>query len=450
MLKKKMLVFVMLMALTITLVPSAFTAQAAEVDPENAVAVNVTSNVYYDTLESALSSAALGQTVVLLHSYELAESITVGPLVTLTIPTDINKTDDTTTGSNVSGNSTNGEAKVVLTVPEGKSITVNGTLLVAGNQQSTQPRSGYLTGNYGAIDVEGTIIVNGILYARGSIFTNGTGSITANSGSSVYERFEIADWRGGTASFAANNAGVFPFSLYELGGIDVETTYNNGSLIYGQSYIYASNTDVYVTVNYLGTNGLVKPVGNGGTVTMTKADNVTTATVTGQFETGNLSFEIYILGFMYPITSEGKDCPFGYNFDLDLADGTNVTINGNLKILPGCDLTVEEGATVNIAEGSSALFFTADGYSNTWNYAGWPAESVNVGDATLNIVTTETGAGTVNGLVGSTSATLDNIKGLGTLTPTGSKTIVELTQSSTRVTPVDVEFHTITLPVTAE
>ncbi|MFR0795713.1 MAG: hypothetical protein ACLSHG_04685 [Oscillospiraceae bacterium] len=51
----------------------------------------------------------------------------------------------------------------------------------------------------------------GSLYAWG--FVVGSGSVTAESGGTVWEWFQIDDFRGGTASGAMGN-GVFPFSQY--------------------------------------------------------------------------------------------------------------------------------------------------------------------------------------------------------------------------------------------
>ena len=75
--------------------------------------------------------------------------------------------------------------------------------------------SGYMTGNYGLLSLSEGSSINvkngGSLYAWG--FVVGSGSVTAESGGTVWEWFQIDDFRGGTASGAMGN-GVFPFSQY--------------------------------------------------------------------------------------------------------------------------------------------------------------------------------------------------------------------------------------------
>lgn len=384
-----------------------------------------------------------GGTVTLIAEDTLSEELIIPNEITVIIPSS-EAHNDTDRGNNVSGNGTEATPYTLLTVSDTGSIVLEGTLLVAGNQQSTQPRSGFLTGSYASVELNGKITVasGGTLRARGNI--TGAGSITVEAGGSVYERFEIADWRGGTASLAANTAGVFPFSLYQLGGIDVETTYNNGSFLYGQSYIYASNTDVYVTVNYLGTNGLVKPVNGGGTVTMTKSGDVTTASVTGSFETGNLSFEIYILGFRYPISSQNKDCPFGYHFKLDLADGANVTVNGKLKILPGCTISLADNATMNISEGSAIYFYGEDTYKAEYFYHPYGTDWDF--SAAAKLVNEGTGIVNNHGTVGSTDPNFTNVDGFVAAETTPTLTVLEYDQSASKA--VSVPFYLGTLDTT--
>lgn len=339
-----------------TLCPSAL---AAGEDP--VVAINDNGGEF-SSLKEAVEQTYnndFGGTVTLVAEDTLNEELIIPAEIKVIIPSSADH-NDTFEGNNVSGNGTAATPYSLLTVSETGSIVLQGTLLVAGNQQSTQPRSGFLTGSYASVILNGkmTISSGGNLYARGNI--TGKGNITVETGGSIYQRFEIADWRGGTASLAANRNGVFPFSLYQLGGIDVETTYKSGSALYGQAYIYASSTNTYVTVNYIGSKGLVQPTGEGGTIVMTKADDVTTATVSGEFATSDLEFVISILGFEYPISTSGRDCPFGYHFKLALADGAKLTINNKLKFLPGFSLTVSDNAALTVSADAAMYFYGAD------------------------------------------------------------------------------------------
>ena len=74
------------------------------------------------------------------------------------------------------------------------------------------------------------IEVNGVLKSWG--FITGKGAVNANSGSAIYEPFQLADWRGGsfTAGTMVDNAyKVFPFSQYYVQNIEVPLTLNSGS-----------------------------------------------------------------------------------------------------------------------------------------------------------------------------------------------------------------------------
>ena len=102
-----------------------------------------------------------------------------------------------------------------LTMSEGTSITVNGAIslggryFAAGGSQQGRP-----VGDYGYIKMADnssiTVKNGGNLYAWG--FISGSGSVLAESGATVYEFYQIADFRGGSASSNMGNK-VFPVSL---------------------------------------------------------------------------------------------------------------------------------------------------------------------------------------------------------------------------------------------
>lgn len=396
-------------------------------------------------------------TIYLADNDELTDNMIIPEGIIVVIATSANyEADNTTKGNNVSGRENPGDAFATLTIPNEFTLTVNGTLIVAGNQQGSNPHTGFLTGNYGAVDVEGNMIVNGDLYARGEVYTNTEGKVIVNSTARVFQRFEIADWRGGTgASFAYSIYQVFPFNLYGLGGISADTTYYSGAELYGQAYIYASNQNVNVNVPFLITEGegLIRFTDNEGTVQFSKNDEgTTTVTVNAKVETGHLSFKEDVDGETYPITSDGTVCPIGYNLDFVFTGESTATILTELKVMPGCDITFKDNSKLIIggfdAEGkpvaAAAYFYTAADYSDTYNWAKWPTANENVGDAVL-----EAPAGAVeliaDGKIGSTSADLLNLPD--SFTPVegeaGTAQITEFIQgspiylSSTK----DVTFH---------
>lgn len=377
----------------------------------------------YTDLSTALTDAAEGNlTVYLVTDYKLPSNETIPSGVTLIIPTNDNF-DDKTTGNNVSGDGTAENAHITLEIPSGLTLEVEGTLLVAGNQQSTQPRSGFLTGEYGAIDLQGNILVKagGTLYARGEIMSTGEkiGTVTAEDKSSVYERFQIADWRGGTASNHAKNNGVFPFDLYDLGGISANLVLNSGAQLYGQAFIRAASRNISMNIPVISYSGevvteeyefegsIITMFGTNGTVTFTTAaNNVKTITVKdATLRTGNLYYSLKILGIeIFGFDSADMDCPFGYHMNVVLDQGATMEVGTMLKIMPQCTFTVKNGAHLIITDGhksngdvvhGSMNFYGKDGFKKeyyfgtaaTWTYTD-PARltvetggEVEVGDA---------------------------------------------------------------------
>lgn len=406
---------------------------AAAVGETEEIAANLDTGEIYSTLEAALTAAAANESVVLMADYELADSAAVPAGVTLVIPTS-DEYDDVLDGNNKSGAVVNGSAFATLTVPTGKTLTVNGTLLVAGNQQSSTKKASCLTGNYGKVAVDGSLVVNGELYARGEI--SGTGEVTANSGSTVYQMFQISDWRGGNAAMGAYNTNkVFPFNLYELKNITANTTYYNGSTLKGQYFIVASGTGVPGSEVVVGANGQMEfedSSRTGDKVQFSFNAGISTVTVNGRVKTGGITVDMSVYGFPYTITSNNIVCPFGYNMNVVIANGGSLSISNQMKFLPGCNITVKNGGTLTIKEGGKAYFYGASGYSTTYNWANW-------GPTTAATLTVETG-GTVNnnGTIASTDATFANVDGF-TATET-TATVNEVTQSNTSVTLVPVTF----------
>lgn len=335
-------------------------AITALADDENGPIYFPDYEVYFDTLEEALSLASSGDTIYVVGDYEMTSSATIDSGVTVKIATSATL-NDTKDGNNYSGSVAPGSAFATLAIPSGVTLTVNGTLLVAGNQQSTQPKSGCLTGDYGAITLDGNIIVNGKLYARGMI--NGEGNVIANSGSSVYQLFQISDWRGGTGSFFSNYYSVFPFNLYEIKNIQTDVVYMYGSELIGQTYIYAGGSGYAPEVCIIGANGLLHL--NSGYITTSYSSNTLTAIINGAVQTGDISLSIS--GTTY--SSSGLILPFGYNMDVEISTNSTLTINNKIKLLPGCDIA-NNGNLVIPSSGALYVYNVAD-YLPSYNFAGW-------------------------------------------------------------------------------
>lgn len=443
--KFNMIALAVVMALSLIVAPVAPIEADAANDADVVAKIIVGETVYeFDSLSEAVTVAASENnlTVYLASNYTLPADLEIPSNVTVTIPTSDAYNDDEDGSANVDDEGTTGSAYVTLTVPAGVTLDVQGTLLVAGNQQGDVPKTGFLTGDYGAINLEGDIAVSGKLYARGEI--SGAGTVTVNNQGSVYQRFEIADWRGGNASLNAYNDKVFPFNLYSVKGISSKEVYKSGASLFGQAYItatvFGTRLGLNVEVPYIGSSKdeyLVLTSGSGSIDFVDDGDTTTISINNVSLETGDLSFN-------YPfasISSKNLVAPFGYKTNVALENGGELIVRTKLKFLPGCTFTVGENSTLNIMPDSEVYFYSEGVYQKAWcHYSGeWGYGKA----AVLNVT-----GGTVinNGTLGSSSETFDNILGLGTITSGGETIVNEVTQSGTSVTVVPVTFYEAVLP----
>ncbi len=147
-----------------------------------------------------------------------------------------------------------------LTMSEGSSITVNGAISLGGRYfAAAGSQQGRPVGDYGYIKMADnssiTVKNGGNLYAWG--FISGSGSVLAESGATVYEFYQIADFRGGSASSSMGH-GVFPFSQYFVQNIEVPLTLNAGANEQVYSGVYAMKSTYTTAINFIGDTGMFK------------------------------------------------------------------------------------------------------------------------------------------------------------------------------------------------
>lgn len=140
-----------------------------------------------------------------------------------------------------------------LTMSDGASITVNGAISLGGRYYAAGGgEQGRPVGDYGYIKMADnssiTVKNSGKLYAWG--FISGSGSVLAESGATVYEFYQIADFRGGTASSGMGH-GVFPFSQYFVQNIEVPLTLNAGANEQVYSGVYAMKSTYTTAINFI-------------------------------------------------------------------------------------------------------------------------------------------------------------------------------------------------------
>ncbi|MBQ7088278.1 MAG: hypothetical protein IJN04_01370, partial [Clostridia bacterium] len=188
----------------------------------------------------------------------------------------------------------------------------------------------------------------------------GDGTITAKSGSAVYENFQIMDFRGGDKSTElAQGFLVFPTAQYHVQNIEVATTYEYGSTEFVHTSVYMSRMEHGATVEFIGDNAMFRP--QPGSYVIKDYDPTTDCLYLDSYGDCALSeLAMSIAGvdvdagqFVLPITN---------NMHIRIKTGT-ATLQQNVMLLPGSSLTVDKGATLNIAYTDATTdVVTAGGY----------------------------------------------------------------------------------------
>lgn len=253
-----------------------------------------------------------------------------------------------------------------LTMASGTSITVDGALSVSskilagagGGATGGSPIGpcGWISMKDGSSITVGT---SGTLYAYGYI--TGTGSVIAKgngtSGATVYECFQLGEYRGGTQSTQMKN-GVFAVAQYYVQNIEVPLTLEAGA---------SEKCWSKVTVTLLGAQGsdvgFIGPSGSmfsltSGTVTK-RYDGTTDRLIVDLKGTVNIS-SVVIQVSAKTIDSAQFVLSLTDNLTINIHDGSKVTSGQDLALIPGSELVIHEGGNFTIGEGKSLYVYDAD------------------------------------------------------------------------------------------
>ena len=251
-----------------------------------------------------------------------------------------------------------------LTMSEGASITVNGAISLGGRYYAAGgSEQGRPVGDYGYIKMADnssiTVKNGGNLYAWG--FISGSGSVLAESGATVYEFYQIADFRGGSASSTIANGGkkVFPFSQYFVQNIEVPLTLNAGANEQVYSGVYAMSTTYTTSINFIGNNGMFKVESGSFTKDYDEKTDRLVFTVNGEAALNTLSLKLASMS----VNSASYVLPITNNITINIQSG-NVTINQDAALLAGVEVNIAEGAGLTVANGKNIYFYDSDEWSS--------------------------------------------------------------------------------------
>ena len=312
-------------------------------------------NTPYFDLNDAVAAAKSGDVITLVNNGTLsAGEYTIPSGITLLIPFDEGGSAFTTAPESAASVSTP-SAYRTLTLAGGANLTVNGTLSVPARHYRSGGRP---VGKYGhmALSEGSTVKVNGKLYAYGYI--TGKGSVKIMSGASVYEYFQIIDFRGGTATLAmaGNDYEVFPLSQYYVQNVEAPMTLEAGASEYGYTTLYMSSTEYHSSVKFIGTSGAMFNLTSGS---VTKEYDGTTDRLHIRAN-GTMSLEPMSLSIsMATINSSDYVLPINSSISIELQSGT-ATIRQDLALHPNAELIVDQGATCTLGSGIRLYVYDKD------------------------------------------------------------------------------------------
>ena len=261
-----------------------------------------------------------------------------------------------------------------LTMSDGASITVNGAISLGGRYFAAGGgQQGRPVGDYGYIKMADnssiTVKNGGNLYAWG--FISGSGSVLAESGATVYEFYQIADFRGGSASSGMGNS-VFPFSQYFVQNIEVPLTLSASANEKVYSGVYAMSTTYTTSINFIGNNGMFKVKSGSFTKDYDEKTDRLVFTVKGEAELNTLSLKLASMS----VNSASYVLPITNNITINIQSG-NVTINQDAALLAGVEVNIAEGAGLTVSSGKNVYIYDGDEW-NSDNFVWGPCKFKSV------------------------------------------------------------------------
>lgn len=265
-----------------------------------------------------------------------------------------------------------------LITREGVSINVmsGGVLCVGGQLVSYNGGnpSAYPIGACGVLDMSngGHIELNGTIYCWGFIKgqdmdqgnnTVGVGSITANSGSVIWEDFAVGDWRGGSAcSTIAGNASswkFFPFQSYTIQNVEVPTTYHYGATLSNYTNVYGGGGKNEGTFSLIGKSNTLFQLKDASS-SVCKWYDPTTDLVNYEMRGTAQLDALNVDAGITTVSSSSYNLPLSSNMQIVLAAGCNMTLSKPMVVQPGAVVEVKSGASLTLS--SNTYIFDVDNW----------------------------------------------------------------------------------------
>ena len=342
-----------------------------------------TNEAVFDSLADALDyeDGTAGRVITVLQNVTYNDDLAIPSGTTLLIPFDDAHTvyreepeivNDYTTPS----------AYAVMTMQSGSSLTVeDGGAICVGGQLCAKGQlngwNGAPTGPDGRICMQGnstiTVENGGNLYAWGYIYRNAAndeGSVIAESGATVYEPFQIKNYRGGTVTLAIADS-TFPFNQYYIQNIEVPLTVNTGAKEIGLGAVTAGGLTASCAVTFIGEGGMFV-LENGYLIKdYIEAEDRLDIQIYGDSQLSSMSVTLY----GNTLDTSNYPLPITNNISVELKEGA-LSINQDVSMLPGSELVIDEGASMTVEPETNVYVYDAD----QWNGQGY------VGSTSTNFI----------------------------------------------------------------
>ena len=325
-------------------------------------------NRYFNSLNEAAEYAknsSTGKVIVLMSDGTLpAGNYEIPAGVKLLIPYDSANTygeaDPISMNAPESGNSRthSPQAFRTLTLADGVTLNVSGNIELSALHYAShggKTYGGTPYQYYGYMKMEGSskIVLNSgaKLYAWGYITGSSAAQVIANPGAAVYEKMQVADYRGGNATTDLTKDGHFPFSQYYVQNVEVKTTIYSGANLVCHATIFASSVQEN-PLSFMGSDAMFR-LGAGAKATKyydAKTDRLI-VDVEGDFSINSIS----VMGY----NTKDFVLPLQQNMTVNINSGTDATIDQDIMLQPGCVINVAEGATLTLASGKKAYLMDA-------------------------------------------------------------------------------------------
>ena len=342
-----------------------------EYNDYKAVIKNASGVSLYATTEEALVASKNGDTVIVGIEDTINADATVPAGVTLLIPCDNVMTGYTVNGFNPDNPSKEGSAVLyrTLTIAENATLTVNGTVLI--NAVTGREGGGSVipydnSGNYGQIRLYGDIRVgNGGLLDCAGFVENEGGTVTLESGATMYETFAMEKWRGG--SYVTNNRLFTPIYERHMNNMRATLYIESGAALIGSGKMYAQNQYYYARFPQIdNTNGIIR-LGEGAHV-IREIDVAADRDIYSFY--GDIVFDKSSLNCAgYDLETSAVTYLFDGDMTFNFYAGT-ITVNYNFGFLPGGIVNLYDGAAFEIVKLASWAMFDQGFYeieSTLWS-----------------------------------------------------------------------------------